>query len=613
MTTILDRIAASPLVFDGAMGTVIYNRGVFINTCYDELCLTRPDLVSAIHREYVEAGAEVIETNTFGANRIKLRHHGLADRVVAINQAAVKLARATLDPDVLLAGSVGPCLSMSQKWMTNKSEEIEAAFEEQIQALAAAGVDLIQLETFVHIEELQLAATVAHRTGIPVLACFSVRSGRETTLGSRVESFATILNADPHVDLIGINCGVGPAQIYEAAERILPLLSKPLICLPNAGLPRDVEGRMIYLSSPEYFTEYAKKLIQLGARGIGGCCGTTPDHIGMAVKAVKTLSGVKRHKHIKVFHPEKASVSVLPAPEKSQFASRLLSGQKVTSIELLPPKACDVTGLVEKARQCKACGIDVINIPDGPRASARVSPLVASIAILQQAGIEPVLHYCCRDRNLIGMQSDLLGAHVAGVRNILIITGDPPKLGDYPDVTGVFDVDSIGLTQVATNLNHGRDIGGNIVNPPTALFLGVGANPTSVSLDQEFQRYAAKLEAGAEFAITQPVFDPETLFRFLDRIESLPRRIPVIAGVWPLISFKNAEFMKNEVPGVTIPDSVMERMAQCKTKEEGIEAGIEIARTICEAISERVAGWQVSAPLGKLDIALRVLGKSAPV
>jgi homocysteine S-methyltransferase len=612
MTTILERIAASPLVFDGAMGTVIYNRGVFINTCYDELCLTRPDLVSAIHREYVEAGTDVIETNTFGANRIKLRHHGLADRVVAINQAAVKLARSTLDPDVLVSGSVGPCLSVSQKWMADKSEEIEAAFEEQIQTLAAAGVDLIQLETFVHIEELQLAAAIAHRTGIPVLACFSVRSGEETTLGSRVEAFATTLNSDPNVDLIGINCGVGPAQIYEAAEHSLPLLSKPLVCLPNAGLPRDVDGRMIYLSSPEYFTEYAKKIIQLGARGIGGCCGTTPEHIRMAAKAVKTLSGVKRHKRIEVFHPEKTSVSVLPAPEKSQFANRLLSGQKVTSIELLPPKACDVSGLIEKARQCKACGIDVINIPDGPRASARVSPLVASIAILQQAGIEPVLHYCCRDRNLIGMQSDLLGAHVAGVRNILIITGDPPKLGDYPDVTGVFDVDSIGLTQVAANLNHGHDIGGNVVNPPTALFLGVGANPTAVSPDQEFERYAAKLEAGAEFAITQPVFDPETLFRFLDRIESLPRQIPVIAGVWPLISFKNAEFMRNEVPGVTIPDSVMERMARCKTKEEGIEAGIEIARTICEAISNRIAGWQVSAPLGKLDIALRVLGKSAP-
>jgi len=511
---------------------------------------------------------------------------------------------------VFVAGSVGPCLSSSQKWMEDKADDIRAAFTEQIQALVSAGVDLIQLETFVHIEELRLAAAIAHQAGVPTLASFSIRSGGETSLGSRVEVFASTLNADPNIDIIGLNCGVGPAQTYEAAERILPLLSKPLVCLPNAGLPRDVDGRMIYLSSPEYFTEYAKKIIQLGARGIGGCCGTTPEHIRVAVKAVKTLSGVKQHKHIEVFQPEKATVKVVSAGEKSEFAKRLLSGQKVTSIEMLPPKACDVTGLVEKARHCKKCGIDVINIPDGPRASARVSPMVASIAILQQAGIEPVLHYCCRDRNLIGMQSDLLGAQVAGVRNILIITGDPPKLGDYPDVTGVFDVDAIGLTQVASNLNHGHDIGGNLVNPPTALFLGVGANPAAVSLDQEIRRYAAKIDAGAEFAITQPIFDPIALFRFLDLIEALPRRIPVIAGVWPLISFKNAEFMRNEVPGVTVPDSVMERMSRCKTKEDGIAAGIQIAREICAAIEDRVAGYQVSAPLGKLEIALDVLGKS---
>lgn len=610
MTPLLERMAAVPLVFDGAMGTVIYNRGIFINTCYDELCLTRPDLVADIHREYVEAGADVIETNTFGANRIKLRNHGLADKVVAINQAGVRLARSMAGNEVYVAGSVGPCLNSTQAWMEDKSADIQAAFEEQIQALASAGVDLIQLETFVHLEELRLAAAIAHATGLPVLASFSIRSGTETSLGGRVEACAAALNSDPSIAIIGLNCGVGPAQTYEAAERILPLLSKPLVCLPNAGLPRNVDGRMIYLSSPEYFTEYAKKIIQVGARGIGGCCGTTPEHIRTAVKAVKALSGVKQHRHITVFQPETVKVKVVPGPEKSAFAQRLLSGKKVTSIEMLPPKACDVTGLVAKAKQCKECGIDVINIPDGPRASARVSPMVASIAILQQAGIEPVLHYCCRDRNLIGMQSDLLGAQVAGVRNILIITGDPPKLGDYPDVTGVFDVDAIGLTQVATNLNHGLDIGGTPVNPPTALFLGVGANPAAVSLDQEIRRYAAKIEAGAEFAITQPIFDPAALFRFLDLVEALPRRIPVVAGVWPLISYKNAEFMRNEVPGVTVPDAIMERMSRCTSKDDGIVAGIEIAREICEAISKRVAGYQVSAPLGRLDIALKVLGKS---
>ncbi len=607
MENILERLKRAPLMFDGAMGTVIYGKGVFINTCYDELNVTRPDLIREIHREYVAAGADVIETNTYGANRVKLRGHGLADKVQAINVAAVRLARAEAGDDVYVAGSVGPCLVSGQMWSDDKVTDLRTAFEEQIGALAEAGVDLIQLETFVFLEELKLAAGVARAAGLPVLACFSVRSGEETALGSPVEAFAAALNGDPDVDAIGLNCGVGPAQVYDAAERILPLLSKPLICLPNAGLPRDVDGRMMYLSSPEYFTKYAKKLIEMGVRGVGGCCGTTPEHIRVAARAVKTLSGVKQHARIQVYQPDQITVRVTPPVQKSRFAERLLSGARVTSIELLPPKACDVSGLVEKARQCRERGIDAINIPDGPRASARVSPMVAALAVLQQAGIEPVLHYCCRDRNLIGMQSDLLGAQVAGLRNILIITGDPPKLGDYPDVTGVFDVDAIGLTQVAANLNRGRDIGGNLVDPPTALFIGVGANPVAVSPEQEVQRFGAKLEAGAEFAITQPIFDADSLFRFLDRIEALPRRVPVVAGVWPLVSFKNAEFMRNEVPGVTVPDGIMERMACCRTKEEGIDAGIGIARDICEAIAARVAGYQVSAPLGKLDIALRVL------
>ena len=607
MQNILERIKQAPLMFDGAMGTVIYAKGVFINTCYDELNLTRPDLIREIHREYVQAGADVIETNTFGANRIKLRGHGLADKVKAINTAAVRLARQEAGDGLYVSASVGPCLASTQMWSDDKADELRAAFEEQIGALAAAGVDLIQLETFVFLEELQLAAAVARASGVPVMACFPVRSGEETALGAPVQAYAAALNGDPNVDLIGLNCGVGPAQVYDAAERVLPLLGKPLVCLPNAGMPRDVDGRMMYLSSPEYFTEYAKKLIELGVRGVGGCCGTTPEHIRVAARAIKTLSGVKQHVRIEVYQPERVTVKVTPPPQKSRFAERILSGARVTSIELLPPKACDVTALVEKAKLCRTRGIDAINIPDGPRASARVSPMVAALAVQQQAGIETVLHYCCRDRNLIGMQSDLLGAQVAGVRNILIITGDPPKLGDYPDVTGVFDVDAIGLTQVATNLNHGHDIGGNLVDPPTALFLGVGANPVAVSPDLELQRYAAKLEAGAEFAITQPIFDPDSLFRFLDRIETLPRRVPVVAGVWPLVSFKNAEFMRNEVPGVTVPDWIMERMSHCRTKEEGIDTGIAIAREICAAIKDRVAGFQVSAPLGKLEIALRVL------
>ncbi len=606
-TGFLERLREAPMMFDGAMGTMLYAKGVFINTCYDELCLTRPDLVRAIHAAYVEAGADVIETNTFGANRLKLREFGLADKVEAINRAGVRLARAEAGEGVYVAASVGPCLSSAQGWSAAHAAGIRAALTEQINLLADEGADLIALETFVHPEELQLAAAVARATGKPVLASFTVRSGDETALGGRVDAAAALLSQNPDVDIVGINCGVGPSDAYEAVERILPHIAKPLVVMPNAGMPRPVDGRLIYLSSPEYFTEYAKKFIELGARGVGGCCGTTPEHIRVAARAIKSLSGVKRHAQIRALRAEEAVVPAVPTALKSRLAERLSRGLKVSSVELLPPKSCDLGGLLEKARLCKASGVDAINIPDGPRASARVSPMIAALAIQERVGIEPVLHYCCRDRNLIGMQSDLLGAQVAGLRNLLIVTGDPPKLGDYPDATGVFDVDAIGLMQVVTNLNHGRDIGGNPVSPPTSIFAGVGANPCAVSLQTEIERYHRKVVAGAEFAITQPVFDAEALLRFLDEVEAGGSRIPVLAGVWPLVSFKNAEFMRNEVPGVTVPDEVMERMRGCTTKEEGIRVGVAIARETCVRIAPRVAGYQVSAPFGRAEIAVAVL------
>jgi homocysteine S-methyltransferase len=611
---LLDRIRQAPLVFDGAMGTMFYARGVFINTCYDDLCRTRPDLVRAIHADYVEAGADVIETNTFGANRLRLRPHGLADHVEAINTAGVRLAREVAG-DRAVAASVGPCLSSDQAWDPGHAAEIRDALAEQMAILARAGVDLFALETFIHPEELALAASIARATGVPVLASLVLRSGEETALGTPVEEAADALDRNPDVDMVGFNCGVGPSEAYEAVERILPLLDKPLVVMPNGGLPRTIDGRTFYLASPEYFTEYAKKLIELGVRGVGGCCGTTPDHIREAARAVKSLSGVKRHAQIRAYHAETVAVRVTPAAEKSRFARLLAAGERVTSVELLPPKSSDMAGLLDRARRCREAGVDAINIPDGPRASARVSPLVSALTVLRDAGIEPVLHYCCRDRNLIGMQSDLLGAHVVGVRNLLVITGDPPKLGDYPDATAVFDVDAIGLMQVVSNLNHGRDIGGNAVNPPTALFAGVGANPCAVSPELERERYRRKLEAGAEFAITQPVFDADALLRFLDAVEAAgPRRIPVLAGVWPLLSLKNAEFMRNEVPGMTVPDDVMDRMRRCATKEDAVKTGIDIAREIVARITPRVAGFQVSAPLGRVDIALQVLaGHLRPV
>lgn len=605
---ILDMLAAAPVVFDGAMGTVLYDRGVFINTCYDEVCLSRPELVLAIHQAYVDAGAQVIETNTFGANPVKLGEHGLADRTAEINLQGVRLARQAADGRALVAGSVGPCLHHRQMWKDSLAADLAAAFATQIRALAEGGADLFVLETFSHLEELQLAAKVAAAHGLPVLASFTVGDDGLTIFGVPAERAVALLDADPNIAMIGLNCGTGPAALYDVLEKVVGLSRKPFVVMPNAGMPKEVDGRMIYMTSPEYFTSYAKNFIKLGVRGVGGCCGTTPAHIDQVAKALRGLGRAQTRVEVRSYEEKTRGIKVVPTAEKSRFARRLADKIPVSSVELLPPKSCNLAPLLEKAKLCLDRGVDVINIPDGPRASARVSPMIAAIETERQVGIETVLHYCCRDRNLIGMQSDLLGGYTAGLRNLLIITGDPPKLGDYPEATGVFDVDSIGLTRMASGLNCGFDVGGTPIDPPTALLLGVGANPCAVCPATEKERYRLKIEAGAEFAITQPVFDADALLRFLDDVEAAGKAIPVIAGVWPLVSYKNAEFMRNEVPGVEVPDAVLERMKRARTKEDGIRIGVEIACEIRDRIAGRVAGFQVSAPFGRVDIALAVLG-----
>ena len=608
MTGILERIAKKPLILDGAMGTMIYARGVFINACYEQLCISQPDLIRGIHAEYVEAGADMIETNSFGANRIKLESHGLADQLEAINRASVRLAREAAGEDVFVAGSVGPCLKPDQLYVDHMADELESVFREQIAVLADEGVDLFLLETFTHVGEARLAAKVAKSFGVPVFASITVGKDGETRHGKKVEQVVLAFEEDPNIDGLGINCGMGPAAALSVAERALPLTTKPFIVMANAGLPQEVDGRMIYMTTPEYFTEYAKRMIELGVRGVGGCCGTTPEHIAVMAKNIKSMTGVKQHVAISSYTEHAApEVDVIPMADKCSFGAKLARGEKVTSVEITPPRSIDLQPMLDKCRTCKEAGIDAINIPDGPRASARISPMVAALSIEREIGIETVLHYCCRDRNLIGMQSDLLGGYAGGLRNYLIITGDPPKLGDYPDSTPVFDVDAVGLTQVVNNLNHGMDVGGNIIDPPTGLLIGVGANPCAMEPERELQHYLNKIHAGAEYAITQPIFDPEALLRFLDAAETKGGNIPVVAGVWPLVSLRNAEFLANEVPGVEVPVSILERMSRAKTKEDGRKMGIEIAREICESISDRVAGYQVSAPFGIVDLALQVL------
>lgn len=618
MQTFLERLAARPLVFDGAMGTMLYERGVFVNACYDEVCLSHPHLVSELHRAYVEAGAEVIETNTFGANRVKLRPYGLVEKLEEINRSAVRLARDAAGDRAYVVGSVGPCLAGPGQTVTAaRLREVEEAFAEQIGVLAAAGVDAIQLETFSRLEELLLAARVAGRTGLPVVASFATDEHGLTAVGTDAAAMVEALEAEPAVSAIGLNCGSGPAHTFDTLGRVIGRAAKPVVVLPNAGFPQQVQGRQIYVTTPEYFTEYAKRFVKLGARGVGGCCGTTPDHIREAARALSGLSEVKHRAGVVVEAPKAAKEEAperepVPRAERSRLARTLATGGFATSVELLPPKSVDLSGLVKKARLCAEAGVSAINVPDGPRASARVSSMIAALAIEREVGLETVLHYACRDRNLIGMQSDLLGGFAAGLRNILVVTGDPPKLGDYPNATGVFDVDAIGLTHMASRLNRGVDIGGNAVDPPTALYLGVGLDPGALDFAHELDRLRQKIEAGAEFVITQPVFRPAVLFRMLDAAAPFLGDVPVIAGVWPLASYRNAEFLNNEVPGVDIPKSILDRMAAAGTGDEARQVGVEIAREMIAELRPRVQGIQVSAPLGLVKLALATLADVLP-
>jgi homocysteine S-methyltransferase len=608
------RLSQQVLVGDGAMGTMLYQQGVFLNRCFDELNQTDPKIVRVVHDSYVEAGADFIETNTFGANRLKLSKFGLAGEVSQINRAGVRIAREAAKDSVLVAGAIGSlgCELTEHGPITFKAAS--EMFEEQGRALVEAGVDLLILETFSHAEELLIAiGAVAGLADIPIIAQMTVNENSETIYGERIDQAIVKVAREEAVTAVGLNCSVGPSGMLGSLELIRRVTDKPIAVQPNAGMPRQIEGRQLYMCTPEYMAEYAKRFYEKGAQIIGGCCGTTPDHIREIVRAVRSISKAATRPGVSVSSELREAARPVPkAPEplavRSRFGAKLAAGETVTTIEITPPRGVDVRAIVEKARQCAEAGVDAINIPDGPRASSRLSPLVTAVKIQEGAGIETILHFCCRDRNLIGMQSDILGASAIGVRNLLLITGDPPKLGEYPSATGVFDMDSVALTGVARSLNGGVDIGGNGFDPPTSLVVGVGANPVAADPQREIDRFKQKVAAGAEFAITQPVFDSDCLLRFLEATQGAA--IPIIAGIWPFTSFKNAEFMANEVPGVVVPPRLLDRMSGAKTKEQGRVLGIQIAQELVEEIRKHVAGFAVSAPFGNVMTALAVLGKA---
>jgi homocysteine S-methyltransferase len=595
------------LVADGAMGTMLYSKGVFINRCYDELNLSLPALVRDVHQEYVRAGAEILETNTFGGNRKRLAAFGFGEKVKLINHAGVRIAREAARETAFVAGAMGPLGIRLEPLGPTSFEEARAIFREQAAALAEAGVDLLMLETFRDSNEIReaiFAAREAAGPDIAIIAQLSIEDDGTLRDGTSTEDFTRRLDEWP-VDVIGLNCSSGPKVMLETIEKMVAYTKKPLSAMPNAGLPATVEGRNLYLCSPEYMAQYARRFLMAGVRIVGGCCGTTPEHIKEIRSEARSLQHVERA-HASVTEAPAArpnAMEKVPVSEKSTLGAKLAAGRFVAFVEILPPRGIDASKEIEGARLCKAAGIDCINVPDGPRASARMSAQVTCQLIQQQAEIEAVLHFCCRDRNILSIQSELLGAYTVGVKNLICITGDPPRMGTYPDASAVFDVDAIGLTNIANNLNHGLDLGGNPMGSQTALLIGVGANPGALNLDEELRRFEWKVKAGAEYVVTQPVFDLDLLEEFLKR--TAHHKLPIIAGIWPLTSYRNAEFMVNELR-VPVPAVYMDRMRSAENAEAARAEGIAIAREMVERVKTLVAGVQLSAPFGRYQMAVEV-------
>ncbi len=606
----LDALASRVLVCDGAMGTMLYGKGIFINRCFESLNVSQPELVSDVHREYLAAGADVIETNTFGASRLKLRAFGLGDQVHALNLAGAQLARAAAGEMAYVAGAIGPLGVRIEPWGKTGVDEAREFFREQAAALVEGGVDLLILETFRDWNEAAAAVEAVRSVcALPIVALVTTEEDGNSLDGTPPEQFGPALLARG-ANVVGVNCSVGPAPMLETIERLAEACGgAPLSAQPNAGKPRDIEGRNIYLSSPEYMASYARRFIASGVRLVGGCCGTTPEHIRQIANAVKQLAPDRarvaedRHRAITVATP--MACTPVAQADKSVVGAKLALGTFVSGVELVPPRGHTAVDALASARLAAGRGVDLVLVSDAPRGGARVGALALAALIRQQGGIEPLLQYSCRDRNLLGIQSDLLGAHAMGVRNVLGITGDVRKIGDIPDATAVFDVDSVGLTHVLSRLNHGLDIAGQPIGEPTALLAGVMVNPASGDLDRELRRFEFKVEAGAEFVVTRPVFDLVAFERFLRRVEHL--KIPILAGLWPFDSALNAEFMANEVPDVVVPQALVERMRATVGPEAARHEGARIAVELLAALRPMTAGVVVSTPAGRVERALEVL------
>jgi len=587
------------------MGTMLYSKGISLGRCFDELNLTMPQLVKEVHLGYVKAGAEVLETNTFGASRFRLQKFNLGDKVHEINLAGARLAREVAGDDLYVAGSVGPLGIRLEPLGPTSFEEARDAFREQIAALVEGGVDLIIVETMIDLNEAHQALLAARDAcSLPVVVQMTVQDDGSTPTGTLPEDFTRRLD-EWGADAIGLNCSVGPAAIHETLERMAAATDKRLSAQPNAGVPRTVQGRNIYLSSPEYMADYARRFIQTGARLVGGCCGTTPEHIKAIKVAVRSMSPQRSRAAMEVVSRPGRTLEPVPLETRSRLAGKLARGEFPILVEILPPKGCDATKEIEGAQYLLARGVDAVNIPDGSGATARMSALTLAALLQQQVGIEALLHYSSRDRNVLSIQSDLLGAYALGLRNILALTRDTTQFSSVLE-TAVFEVDAIGLVNILNNLNRGLDVGGNPLGTQTGFLVGVGVNPYALNPDEELRRFKYKVEAGANFAVTQPVFDADRLASFLQRLRAATGEFSVIAGIWPLTSYRNAEFMNNEVPGISLPPAIMERMRKADTGDRARAEGVKIAQETLLEIRDVVQGVQITAPFGRYAMAVEV-------
>ena len=602
------RLEEGVLIFDGGVGSELYKKNFFVNTAFEAVVLTAPDAVKKIHQAYIDAGVDVLTTNTFNASQLKLAEFGLGEEWLDIVKKNVELAKAVAKEDTLIAGSIGP----THELLHIDKKEIVEDLVAMVNALANNGVDFIIFETLSSTEDLEHAiAATQEFPELPYVLSFSVDKHAETI--TTEEALVDLL--DTHITTIehqpvafGLNCGNGVDETLHALTILREKVSRPIIVQPNAGELKTIGGRRIQMTTPEYLTTYAQRFTNLGVKGVGGCCGVSPEHIASLVRAIRPFTQSEKQQGLEILNSEELELKPRPPmSEKSMFGAKLSRGEWVKTVEITPPRGYDLSGVIEKAKTCKRAGVDAINIPDGPRASARISPIITSLKIQEEAEIEAILHFCCRDKNLIGMQSDLLGCAESGLNNILFITGGPPKLGDYPFATAVFDVDAIGTVKIQDYLNRGVDLGGKPLPNPTNCLMGVGADPNAVDYERELRRLHEKIDAGAEYIITQPIFSVESLLRFLDDMGAIDT--PVIAGMWPLANYRNALFMKNEVPGVVVPDTIMERMAKYTSKEDQRKEGILIARENLEKIKQRVQGVQVSAPFGNVNTAIAVLSE----